>query len=41
VGLVGHVRVGDHVLVMAKSGISKNAPAHTTLLGMIGAPVAE
>ena len=41
VGVVGHVEVGDHVLVMAKSGISKNTPAHTTLLGMIGGPIAE
>jgi UDP-3-O-[3-hydroxymyristoyl] glucosamine N-acyltransferase len=41
VGVVGHVEVGDHVLVMAKSGISKDTPAHTTLLGMIGAPIKE
>jgi UDP-3-O-[3-hydroxymyristoyl] glucosamine N-acyltransferase len=41
VGVVGHVEVGDHVLVMAKSGISKNTPSNTTLLGMIGGPIAE
>ncbi len=41
VGVVGHVEVGDRVLVMAKSGISKNTPSGTTLLGMIGAPIAE
>jgi UDP-3-O-[3-hydroxymyristoyl] glucosamine N-acyltransferase len=41
VGVVGHVEVGDHVLVMAKSGISKNTASNTTLLGMIGGPIAE
>jgi UDP-3-O-[3-hydroxymyristoyl] glucosamine N-acyltransferase len=41
VGVVGHVTVGDHVVVAAKSGISKDTAAKTTLLGMIGQPIAE
>jgi UDP-3-O-[3-hydroxymyristoyl] glucosamine N-acyltransferase len=41
VGVVGHVTVGDQVIVAAKSGISKDTPAKTTLLGMIGQPIAE
>jgi UDP-3-O-[3-hydroxymyristoyl] glucosamine N-acyltransferase len=41
VGVVGHVTVGDQVTVAAKSGISKDTPAKSTLLGMIGQPIAE
>ena len=41
VGVVGHVTVGDQVTVAAKSGISKDTPAKTTLLGMIGQPIIE
>jgi UDP-3-O-[3-hydroxymyristoyl] glucosamine N-acyltransferase len=41
VGVVGHINVGDQVTAGAKSGISKDTPAKTTLLGTYGQPIAE
>ena len=33
-GIVGHVSIGDGVIAMAKSGITKDLPAQSVVIGM-------
>jgi UDP-3-O-[3-hydroxymyristoyl] glucosamine N-acyltransferase len=39
-GIVGHVEVGDQAIIAAKTGASKDVPAHTVVFGIPAEPLA-
>jgi UDP-3-O-[3-hydroxymyristoyl] glucosamine N-acyltransferase len=39
VGVAGHVKIGDNVIIGAQSGVSANVPDQTTLLGSPAMPI--